>query len=74
MPSLIQRGASLLTQGNWGILMAKKMNQIAQDPQNTFPGVKKFSARNLWIIKNFYLYCLECKISIDLHPKSCYGD
>jgi hypothetical protein len=37
---------------NWGTSV---IEQLAMDFQNSFPGMKGFSSRNLWRMRDFYL-------------------
>lgn len=40
------------------------VEQLANDLQNSFPGMKGFSSRNLWRMKDFYLsYCDSQKLT-----------
>jgi predicted nuclease of restriction endonuclease-like (RecB) superfamily len=45
---------------HWG---ESVVEQLAQDLQKYFPGTKRFSSRNLWIMKDFYTsYCNNEKL------------
>ena len=41
------------------------IENLAKDLQNEFPGMQGFSARNLWLIRSFYI---EYKENIKLQP------
>lgn len=40
----------------WGTSVVE---QLAKDLQNSFPGMRGFSSRNLWMMRDFYISCLE---------------
>ncbi|KAF3888612.1 MULTISPECIES: PDDEXK nuclease domain-containing protein [Nostocales] len=50
----------------WGTAVIER---LAKDLQKSFPGVKGFSARNIWRIRAFYLaYTLDVKSVVDVIP------
>ena len=49
-------------ENNWGKAIVET---LAKDLQNEFPGIKGFSARNLWLMRTFYL---EYKDNSKLQP------
>ncbi len=49
------------SQSEWGSSIVER---LAQDLKNRFPGIKGFSSRNLWRMKDFYLsYCKKEKLT-----------
>ncbi len=47
-------------QAEWGSFVVER---LAKDLQNSFPGMRGFSSRNLWLMKDFYLsYCENEKL------------
>jgi predicted nuclease of restriction endonuclease-like (RecB) superfamily len=46
-------GKKLVEKNEWGEAIVEK---ISKDLQQTYPAIKGFSARNLWNMKNFYLF------------------